>query len=139
MKTLAALTCALAGLALLNSLGAVAHDPEYGQEKTRILQEHALNNLPGKTALMLTVDYAPGQATVPHMHKGAALAYVLEGEITSRVNDEPAITYKAGQSWYEPAGSQHPVSANASASKPARLLVFMLKDAKDEVLTPLKQ
>ncbi|SEK75649.1 Cupin domain protein [Pseudomonas sp. NFIX51] len=139
MKPLAALTCALAGLTLLTSLGAVAHDPEYGQEKTRILQEHALNNLPGKTALMLTVDYAPGQATVPHMHKGAALAYVLEGEITSRVNDEPAITYKAGESWYEPAGSQHPVSANASASKPARLLVFMLKDAKDEVLTPLKQ
>ncbi|AZD08231.1 Cupin 2, conserved barrel domain protein [Pseudomonas chlororaphis] len=139
MKTHAALTCALAGLALLTALGAAAHDPEYGQEKLKILQEHALNNLPGKTALMLTVDYAPGQATVPHMHKGAAMAYVLEGEITSQVNDEPAITYKAGESWYEPAGSQHPVSANASASKPARLLVFMLKDAQDDVLTPLKQ
>ncbi|WP_052107403.1 cupin domain-containing protein [Pseudomonas chlororaphis] len=138
-KPLAALTCALAGLTLLTSLGSAAHEPEYGQEKLKILQEHALSNLPGKTALMLTVDYAPGQATVPHMHKGAALAYVLEGEITSRVNDEPAITYKAGESWYEPAGSQHPVSANASTSKPARLLVFVLKDTKDEVLTPLQK
>lgn len=139
MKPLTALTSALAGLTLLASLGAAAHELEYGQEKIKILQEHALANLPGKTALMLTVDYAPGQATVPHMHKGAAMAYVLEGEITSRVNDEPVITYKAGEFWYEPAGSQHPVSANASASKPAKLLVFVLKDAKDEVLTPLKQ
>lgn len=139
MKTLNALTCALAGLTLFAALGATAHDLEYGQEKLKILQEHALTNLPGKTALMLTVDYAPGQATVPHMHRGAAIAYVLEGEITSRVNDKPAITYKAGESWYEPAGSQHPVSANASASKPAKLLVFMLKDAKDEVLTPLNK
>ncbi|MGE7955191.1 cupin domain-containing protein [Pseudomonas sp. NPDC089530] len=139
MNTRTALTAALAGLTLLASLGAAAHDPAYGQEKIRILQEQALNNVPGKTALMLTVDYAPGQATVPHMHQGAAMAYVLEGEITSRVNDGPAITYKAGESWYEPAGSQHPVSANASATQPAKLLVFMLKGAKDEVLTPLKQ
>ncbi|OLF54024.1 cupin domain-containing protein [Pseudomonas chlororaphis] len=139
MKTLNALTCALAGLGLLTSLGAAAHDPVYGQEKLTVLQEHQLTNAPGKTAMMLTVEYAPGQATVPHMHAGSAMAYVLEGEITSRVNDEPAITYKAGQSWYEPAGSQHPVSANASTTQPAKLLVFMLKDDKDDVLTPLKK
>lgn len=139
MKTLTALTCALAGLTLLSTLNASAHDPVYGQEKLQVLQEHKLSNAPGKTAMMLTVDYAPGQATVPHMHAGAAMAYVLEGEITSRVNDGKAITYKAGESWYEPAGSQHPVSANASATKPARLLVFMLKDDQDAILTPLKK
>lgn len=135
MKTL---TAALATLALMTSLGATAHEPVYGQEKLAILQVQALANLPGKKAMMLTVDYAPGQATVPHRHAGAAMAYVLEGAITSRVNDGPSITYQAGQSWFEPAGSQHPVSANASQTQPAKLLVFMLMDTQDEVLTPLE-
>ncbi|NBF02243.1 cupin domain-containing protein [Pseudomonas sp. Fl5BN2] len=134
MKTL---TAALAALALMTSLGAVAHDPVYGQEKLAVLQEHALGNLPGKKVMLLTVDYAPGQATVPHRHAGAAMAYVLQGAITSQVNDGPSITYKVGESWFEPAGSQHPVSANASQTEPAKLLVFMLMEAKDEVLTPL--
>ncbi|UMZ09355.1 cupin domain-containing protein [Pseudomonas sp. MPFS] len=133
-----ALSTALATLALMTSLGAAAHEPVYGQEKLAILQEQPLAHLPGKKALMLTVDYAPGQATVPHRHAGAAMAYVLEGAITSRVNDGPSVTYQAGQSWFEPAGSQHPVSANASQTQPAKLLVFMLMDTKDEVLTPLE-
>lgn len=133
------LTAALAALALLTSLGAAAHEPVYGQEKLAILQEQALSNIPGKKALMLTVDYAPGQATVPHRHAGAAMAYVLQGAITSRVNDQPAITYKAGQSWFEPAGSRHPVSSNASQTEPAKLLVFMLMDEQDAVLTPLEK
>jgi quercetin dioxygenase-like cupin family protein len=131
---------ALLGTALLlASLSAFAHEPVYNQEKIDILQEHALTNVPGKKAIMLTVDYAPGQATVPHSHTGSAVAYVLEGEITSRVNDEKAITYKVGQSFYEAAGSRHFESANASQTKPAKLLVVIVMDDKAEVLTPLKQ
>lgn len=139
MNALKFATSTLTGLALLASLNVFAHDPVYGKEKLNVLQEHQLTNTPGKKVMMLTVDYAPGQATVPHMHEGSAMAYVLEGEITSQVNDEKAITYKAGESWYEAAGSRHPVSANASQSRPAKLLVFMLMDDKDEVLTPLNQ
>jgi quercetin dioxygenase-like cupin family protein len=86
---------------------------------------------------MLNVDYAPGQATVPHSHTGTAVAYVLEGAITSRVNDEKAKTYKVGESFYEPAGSRHFESSNASQTKPAKLLVVMVLDDKAEVLTPL--
>ena len=67
------------------------------------------------------------------------MAYVLSGEIISQVKGEKAITYKAGEFWYEPAGSEHLVSKNASATQPAKLLVFMLMDEKDEVLTPLKK
>ncbi|MBT2372244.1 cupin domain-containing protein [Pseudomonas fluorescens] len=122
---------------LLASFSALAHDLVYNQEKINVLQEHALTNVPGKKTIMLTVDYAPGQATVPHSHTGTAVAYVLEGEITSRVNDEKAITYKVGQSFYEPAGSRHFESSNASQTKPARLLVVMVMDDKAEVLTPL--
>ena len=122
---------------LLASLSAFAHDPVYNQEKINVLQEHALANVSGKKTVMLTVDYAPGQATVPHSHTGTAVAYVLEGAITSRVNDEKAITYKVGQSFYEPAGSRHFESSNASQTQPAKLLVVMVLDDKAEVLTPL--
>lgn len=66
------------------------------------------------------------------------MAYVVSGEVTSQVKGEQAITYKAGESWYEPAGSEHLISKNASATKPAKLLVFMLMDKTDEVLIPLK-
>ncbi|AZE83738.1 hypothetical protein C4J98_2325 [Pseudomonas orientalis] len=129
----------LATAAILASLNAYAHEPVYHQETLKVLQEHALANVPGKKTIVLTVDYAPGQATVPHSHTGTAVAYVLEGEITSRVNDEKAITYKAGDSFYEPAGSRHFESSNASQTRPARLLVVMVLDDKAEVLTPLAQ
>ncbi|PKH17959.1 cupin domain-containing protein [Pseudomonas fluorescens] len=127
----------LATAAILASLNAYAHEPVYHQETLKVLQEHALANVPGKKTIMLTVDYAPGQATVPHSHTGTAVAYVLEGEITSRVNDEKAITYKTGDSFYEPAGSRHFESSNASQTRPAKLLVVMVLDDKAEVLTPL--
>ncbi len=129
----------LATAAILASLNAYAHEPVYHQETLKVLQEHALTNVPGKKTIMLTVNYAPGQATVPHSHTGTAVAYVLEGEITSRVNDEKAITYKAGDSFYEPAGSRHFESSNASQTRSARLLVVMVLDDKAEVLTPLAQ
>ncbi len=60
--------------------------------------------------MMLTVNYAPGQASIAHKHEGTAMAYVLEGAITSQVKGEPAKTYKAGEFWYEAAGSEHLVS-----------------------------
>ncbi|AZF00430.1 hypothetical protein C4J95_2969 [Pseudomonas orientalis] len=129
----------LAIASILASLNAYAQEPVYHEETLKVLQEHALANVPGKKTIMLTVDYAPGQATVPHSHTGTAVAYVLEGEITSRVNDEKAITYKAGDSFYEPAGSRHFESSNASQTRPARLLVVMVLDDKAEVLTPLAQ
>lgn len=114
-----------------------ASDKNEAHEKITVLENHPMLNAPGKKAMMLTVDYKPGQTSIPHSHSGSALAYVLEGEVISRVNEDKAITYKAGQSWYEPAGSKHYESRNASATKPAKLLVFILLDDNGEVLTPL--
>jgi len=133
MKKFIALS--LAGLALSVSASAFAHDDTH--EKITILEDHPALNAPGKKVLMLTVDYLPGQVSVPHSHAGTTIAYVLEGEITSKVNDGETITYKPGQTWYEPAGSKHYLSKNASSTKPAKLLVYMMLDEKDPVLTPL--
>lgn len=124
-----------AALAFSLSTAALAHDPS---EKVTVLQEQLLKNAPGKKAMMIEVDYQPGQSSIAHKHDGTAMAYVLEGEVISQVKGEQPITYKKGQFWYEPAGSEHLVSKNASQSKPARLLVFMVLAPDEPVLIPLK-
>jgi len=125
----------LAVLALMVSSSVFAHDPS---EKVTILQDQILKNAPGKKALMIEVDYAPGQSSIAHKHEGTAMAYVLSGAIVSQVKGEQPKTYKAGEFWYEPAGSEHLVSKNASATQPAKLLVFMVLAPDEKVLIPLE-
>lgn len=127
----------IAALSLLPVAPLYAHETA-PSEKIQVLQEKLLKNLPDKKAMMLTVDYAPGQSSIAHKHDGTAMAYVLEGAITSQVKGEPAITYQAGEFWYEAAGSEHLVSKNASATQPAKLLVFMVMGKDEAVLIPLK-
>jgi quercetin dioxygenase-like cupin family protein len=122
-------------LALAASTSAFAHDPS---EKVTVLQDEMLKNAPGKKALMIEVDYAPGQSSIAHKHDGTAMAYVLSGAIVSQVKGEQAKTFKAGEYWYEPAGSEHLVSKNASSTQPAKLLVFMVLAPDEKVLIPLE-
>lgn len=135
MKALRLLAAPLAVFALTVSAAALAHDPS---EKVTVLQDEALKNVPGKKAMMIEVDYKPGQSSIAHKHDGTAMAYVLSGAVTSQVKGEQAKNYKAGEFWYEPAGSEHLVSKNASATKPAKLLVFMVLSPDEKVLIPLK-
>ena len=135
MKVLRLLAAPLAVLALSVSASAFAHDPS---EKVTILQDEALKNVPGKKAMMIEVDYKPGQSSIAHKHEGTAMAYVISGTIISQVKGGKAITYKAGEYWYEPAGSEHLVSKNASATQPAKLLVFMVLSPDEKVLIPLE-
>jgi len=136
MKTLRFLAAPLATLALTVSAAAIAH--EGPSEKVTVLQDHLLKNVPGKKALMIEVDYEPGQSSIAHKHEGTAMAYVISGDIVSQVKGEQPVTYKAGQYWYEPAGSEHLVSKNASATQPAKLLVFMVLSPDEKVLIPLE-
>jgi quercetin dioxygenase-like cupin family protein len=136
MKALRFLAAPLTALALSVSAAAIAHDGP--SEKVTVLQDQMLKNVPGKKALMIEVDYEPGQSSIAHKHEGTAMAYVVSGEIVSQVKGEQPVTYKAGQYWYEPAGSEHLVSKNASATQPAKLLVFMVLSPDEKVLIPLE-
>ena len=76
------------------------------------------------------VDYAPGRVGMPHQHAGFLFAYVLQGSVVAQVigngvSDEVR-TYRTGEMFYEPIGSTHQVSKNASATEPARLLAINL-------------
>ncbi|MBD8120985.1 cupin domain-containing protein [Pseudomonas lutea] len=140
MKAYKRLTAPLSGIAFAAlAFAAHVHAHDAGQEKVTVLEAHPMLNAPGKKAMTLSVDYAPGQASIAHSHSGSAIAYVLEGAVVSRVNDGKAQTYTAGQTWYEPAGSRHYESRNASATQPAKLLVFILLDDDADILEPLPQ
>lgn len=79
-----------------------------------------------------TVDYAPGRVGKVHHHAGFVLAYVLEGNIVTKVSGQEERTYEPGEMFYEPPGSTHEVSRNASQTQPAKLLalIFAKKGAQ---------
>ena len=83
---------------------------------------------PDKEVVMLTVTYPPGGASLPHRHDAQVFVYVLEGELTMQVRGSPAVTLRAGQTFYESPDDIHEVSANASKTAPAKFLVVSIKD-----------
>ena len=121
------------GLMLAMPLQAAAGQ---GAQGPRVVFEHALPDLTLKDWVVTAVEvtYAAGESTPSHRHPGITLAYVLEGEIRSKVGDEPEKTYSAGQMFIETPNQVHGVSANASKTKPARLLALLLA-AKGQTLT----
>ena len=127
----------LAAVAAIACSSVWPHDP--GEETVTPLQRQTLPDVPGKQVILVVVAYEPGQASSPHRHAGSVFAYVLEGEVTSQLEGQPAITYKAGQSWYEPPRVPHLVSRNASSTKPARLLAWLLLDEGGQVKEPLSK
>jgi quercetin dioxygenase-like cupin family protein len=110
-----------------------------GKEARSVLQRLPLPDAPGKHGVLLTVTYAPGQASDPHRHPGSVFAYVLEGEVVSQLADGKPVTYRQGDSWYETPLVAHAVSRNASATKPARLLVYMMLGEGDPPVLPLEK
>jgi len=117
--------------------GVLADAPKSKDAKVTLVYQHELPNLPGKSIKGVLVEYGPGGYSPAHRHPQSAFIYatVLEGGIRSQVNDEPATTYEAGQSFSELPGDRHTVSANASDSKPAKLLAVFVVDTNETELT----
>jgi quercetin dioxygenase-like cupin family protein len=125
--------------AALPFTSALADEPKEKAAKVTLVYEHELPNVPGKSIKGVLVEYGPGGYSPGHTHPKSAFIYatVLEGAIRSQVNDGPATTYRAGQSFSELPGDRHAVSANASETQPAKLLaVFVLDTRETELTTP---
>ena len=138
MKKIALLL--LAGASLL-STNVAAEETNAPASKVTKIFDRELPNVPGKSMRAVLVEYGPGAASPSHRHPSSAFIYatVLEGEIRSKVNDEPEHAYKAGESWTEIPGDHHKVSANASSTKPARLLaIFIVDTTEQEIVIPDK-
>jgi len=96
---------------------------------------YALPNVPGKRVTIVRVFYGPGGFTRAHRHAGSVTAYVTKGEIRSQLAGGPIETFKVGQSFFEPPGATHLVSANASNSEPAELIAVFVADEGAQLTT----
>ena len=126
---IATVVCGLAGLApAVRASGA-------GQEHT--VYSGPLPNVPGKTLTAIVVEYGPGGGTPAHRHAGSVLAYVISGKIRSENSATgPVRVYHAGETFFEPPGSTHLVSANASDMDPASLLAVFVADDHAQLTQP---
>ncbi|MFJ1254523.1 cupin domain-containing protein [Cupriavidus sp. CuC1] len=115
----------------------MAEAPKSKNAKVNVAYQHELPNVPGKSIKGVLVEYGPGGYSPGHTHAKSAFIYatVLEGEIRSQVNDGPVATCKAGQSFTEMPGDRHKISADASETKPAKLLAVFVVDTSDMELT----
>jgi quercetin dioxygenase-like cupin family protein len=98
---------------------------------------HDLPDYPGKQGVLLTVTYPPGAVDPIHRHDAHAFVYVLEGSIVMQVKGGEPVTLKPGQTFYEGPTDIHTVGRNASATEPAKFIVFFLKNKGAPVLTPV--
>jgi quercetin dioxygenase-like cupin family protein len=105
---------------------------------TRVVAKNDLPDITmaGWSVTAIEVSYGPGESTPSHRHPGITIAYVLEGEIRSKVGDEPEKTYTAGQMFFETPNQLHAVSGNASTTKPAKLLAVLFAEKGKQLTTP---
>ena len=101
------------------------------------LMTHDLVGIPGKEAIVLTVEVGPGEASRPHRHDANVFVYVLEGSLIMQVKGGPAVTLHPGQTYYENPSDIHTVSKNASQTERAKFLVFIVKDKGAPVTRPV--
>lgn len=127
------ITSALAPLCVTSA--AAAGSP---LNKVEVITSHALPNVPGKRVTVVRVVYGPGGFTPAHRHGGSVTAYVTRGEIRSQLGGGPLETFAVGQTFFEPPGSTHVVSANASNTEPAELIAVFVADEGAQLTTILE-
>ena len=126
VAAMAAVVLAIAGAPAVRAEG----------DKVTPVRSEKLPNVPGKSLTAVVVNYAPGGKSASHHHAGSVLAYVLSGSIRSENSATgPARVYKAGESFFEPPGSEHLVSENASTTEPASLLAIFVADDGAQLTT----
>jgi len=120
-------------LALIIAGAVSAQDAQVTTLMSKDLPEYS-----GKEATMITVVYPPGASDPIHRHNAHAFVYVLEGAIVMQVKGGREVTLTPGQTFYEGPNDIHVVGRNASGTKPAKFLVFLVKNRDAPVLTPVK-
>ena len=121
-----ALSCIVIGVAMAQ------------QPKVTSLFTKELTDIPGKEIQVITVEYPPGGSDPVHRHNAQAVLYVLEGSIVMQVKGGKEVTLNPGQTFYEGPEDIHTVGRNASKTKPAKFVVFFLKEKGAPILTPVE-
>lgn len=131
---------AFLSLALAFSASAIAQtgpaDPAAPYPTVTQVAAEPLPEIPGKEIVLLAVEYPPGGADPVHRHDAHALVYVLEGSIVMGVAGGKEVTLNAGQTFHEGPKDLHTVGRNASKTKPAKFLAFLVKDIDKPAFIP---
>jgi quercetin dioxygenase-like cupin family protein len=123
-------------LALMTSWPASAAPASHEGKGLEEIMTKAFPDLPGKEGVLITVSYAPGASDEVHRHDAHAFVYVLEGSIVMQVKGSPPVTLGPGQAFYEGPKDIHLVGRNASKTKPAKFVVFLVKDKGAALVKP---
>ena len=131
-----ALLIAMAGIAL--SLSASSSAAQAGADNHPAPFSHSLPAMDGAhlRAILVEVNYAPGEKDKPHSHPCPVIGYVAQGSIRFQVRGGAETVYKTGESFYEPPNGVHQVSANASDTEPARLIAYFTCDHETPLTVP---
>ena len=108
------------------------------EAKVTSLMSKDLKDFPGKEGLMIAVEYPPGATDPIHRHNAHAFVYVLEGSIVMQLKGGKEVTLTPGQTFYEGPDDVHIVGRSAEETKPAKFVVFLIKDKGAPVLVPVK-
>jgi quercetin dioxygenase-like cupin family protein len=108
------------------------------EAKVTSLMSKDLKDFPGKEGLMIAVEYPPGATDPIHRHNAHAFVYVLEGSIVMQLKGGKEVTLTPGQTFYEGPDDVHIVGRSADKTKPAKFVVFLIKDKGAPVLVPVK-
>ena len=112
--------------------------PLIAQEaKVTPLMSKDLPEAPGKEVLMIMVEYPPGNSDPIHRHNAHSFVYVLEGTVVMQLKGGKEVTLTPGQTFYEGPDDVHIVGRNASKTKPAKLVVYLIKDKGAPVVIPV--
>jgi len=121
---------------LVASVAGANAQPSTGSATATPLLAKPLVGIEGKEGVVLTVEYPPGVASPSHRHNANTFVYVLEGSVVMQVAGGDVVTLTQGQTFYESPADVHAVSRNASDTKPARILVFFVKDVGAPATVP---
>ncbi len=148
LSVMAGLACAVAAAkalpatseAISGALGPLCATAAAGSplDKVEPIASYPLPNVAGKRVTIVRVIYGPGGFSPPHRHAGSVTAFVSKGEIRSQLAGGPAQTFKVGESFFEPPGSTHVVSANARATEAAELIAVFVADEGAQLTTYLQ-
>jgi quercetin dioxygenase-like cupin family protein len=104
------------------------------------LLKQVLADVPGREVMVITLDIPPGGGSAPHRHPGHhVFGYVLEGSYKLKLDQGEEKILTKGQTFYEAPGQLHAVSANASATQPAKVLAVIVAESGKPVTVPEKQ
>ncbi len=125
----------MAGLADVLSQAA---DAPKTTSRSKPVFEQALPDIDMKNWVMTAseVHYNPGETSTAHQHAGFVAGYVLEGEVRFQLKGQAEKIVRTGEMFFEPPGSIHQVSGNASPTKPARMLALIFAEHGAQLTRP---